>query len=53
MVKSQIGARGGIYFPFIFTLFTFILVANLVSMIPYSFAISAQLVAIVSFSLSL
>lgn len=53
MVKSQIGARGGVYFPLIFTLFTFILVANLISMIPYSFAISAQLVAIVSLSLSL
>lgn len=53
MVKSQIGARGGVYFPLIFTLFTFILVANLISMIPYSFAISAQLVVIVSLSLSL
>lgn len=53
MVKSQIGSRGGYYFPLIFTLFTFILIANLISMIPYSFAISAQLVAIVSFSLAL
>jgi F-type H+-transporting ATPase subunit a len=53
MVKSQIGIRGGYYFPFIFTLFNFILVANLISMIPYSFAISAQLVAIISLSLSL
>ena len=53
MVNSQIGKRGGYYFPLIFTLFNFILVANLISMIPYSFAISAQLVAIVSLSLSL
>ena len=53
MVNSQIGQKGGIYFPFIFSLFNFILVANLISMIPYSFAISAQLVAIVSLSLSL
>lgn len=53
MVKSQIGNRGGFYFPLIFTLFTFILIANLISMIPYSFAISAQLVAIVSLSLTL
>lgn len=53
MVKSQIGAKGGYYFPLIFSLFNFILVANLISMIPYSFAISAQLVAVVSFSLTL
>uniref|UniRef100_S5TNV1 ATP synthase subunit a n=1 Tax=[Candida] sake TaxID=39397 RepID=S5TNV1_9ASCO len=53
MVNSQIGKRGGLYFPLIFTLFNFILIANLISMIPYSFAISAQLVAIVSLSLSL
>ncbi len=53
MVNSQIGPRGGYYFPLIFTLFNFILFANLISMIPYSFAISAQLVAIVSLSLSL
>ncbi|CAN3371378.1 ATP synthase F0 subunit a (mitochondrion) [Diutina catenulata] len=53
MVKSQIGAKGGYYFPLIFSLFNFILVANLISMIPYSFAISAQLIAIVSLSLTL
>lgn len=53
MVNSQIGARGGYYFPLIFTLFNFIVVANLISMIPYSFAISAQLVGIISLSVSL
>lgn len=53
MVNSQIGPRGGYYFPLVFTLFNFILFANLISMIPYSFAISAQLVAIVSLSISL
>lgn len=53
MIKSQIGSRGGYYFPLIFTLFNFILIANLISMIPYSFAISAQLIAIISLSLTL
>nr|YP_009935170.1 Atp6 [Metschnikowia caudata]QNS23039.1 Atp6 [Metschnikowia caudata]QNS23048.1 Atp6 [Metschnikowia caudata] len=53
MVKSQVGARGGFYFPLVFTLFNFILVANLISMIPYSFAISAQMVAMISLSLTL
>nr|YP_008475274.1 ATP synthase F0 subunit 6 [Candida gigantensis]AGS44575.1 ATP synthase F0 subunit 6 [Candida gigantensis] len=53
LVSSQIGRLGGRYFPFIFAVFNTILIANVVSMIPYSFAISAQLVAIISFSLSL
>lgn len=53
MVKSQIGSRGGYYFPLIFTLFNFILIANLISMIPYTFAISAQIIFIISLSLTL
>nr|ACC60290.1 Atp6p [Candida parapsilosis]AEX57406.1 ATP synthase subunit 6 [Candida parapsilosis]AEX57432.1 ATP synthase subunit 6 [Candida parapsilosis]AEX57452.1 ATP synthase subunit 6 [Candida parapsilosis] len=53
LVNGQIGRKGGYYFPLIFTIFNFILIANLISMIPYSFAISAQLVAVVSFSLAL
>nr|YP_009935247.1 Atp6 [Metschnikowia hibisci]QNS23186.1 Atp6 [Metschnikowia hibisci]QNS23201.1 Atp6 [Metschnikowia hibisci] len=53
MVKSQVGSRGGYYFPLMFTLFNFILIANVVSMMPYSFAMSAQMVAIMSLSLTL
>lgn len=53
MVRSQVGPRGEIYFPFIFSLFNFILIANLISMIPYSFAISAQIVGIIALSLTL
>ncbi|WPK27804.1 ATP synthase subunit 6 (mitochondrion) [Australozyma saopauloensis] len=53
MVKSQMGNQGGIYFPLMFTLFNFIIMANLVSMMPYSFAYSAQLVAIIFLSMML
>nr|YP_008474846.1 ATP synthase F0 subunit 6 [Candida saraburiensis]AGS44053.1 ATP synthase F0 subunit 6 [Candida saraburiensis] len=53
LVNSQIGRKGGAFFPLIFTIFNFIFIANLISMIPYSFAISAQVVPIVSFSLTL
>lgn len=53
MVRSQVGPRGEDYFPFIFSLFNFILIANLISMIPYSFAISAQIVGIIALSLTL
>ena len=39
IVTNQINARKGqIYFPFIYTLFVFILINNLIGMVPYSFA---------------
>src|SRR5208282_3178322 len=39
IVVNQINAISGqIYFPFIYTLFVFILINNLIGMIPYSFA---------------
>ncbi|KAM4054281.1 ATP synthase F0 subunit 6 (mitochondrion) [Hirsutella rhossiliensis] len=39
IVTNQINAKNGqIYFPFIYTLFVFILINNLIGMIPYSFA---------------
>lgn len=39
IVTNQINARHGqIYFPFIYTLFVFILINNLIGMVPYSFA---------------
>ncbi|CAH2356104.1 ATP synthase subunit a (mitochondrion) [[Candida] railenensis] len=53
MVNSQMGNKGGYYFPLMFTLFNFILLANLISMMPYSFAMSAQMMAMMSLSLTL
>jgi F-type H+-transporting ATPase subunit a len=39
IVTNQINPRNGqIYFPFIYTLFIFILINNLVGLVPYSFA---------------
>jgi len=39
IVTNQINAKNGqIYFPFIYTLFVFVLINNLIGMIPYSFA---------------
>jgi len=37
IVKQQIGNPGKVYFPFIFTVFSFVLVNNLVGLVPYSF----------------
>jgi F-type H+-transporting ATPase subunit a len=50
-VINQINAKKGqMYFPFIYSLFIFILINNLIGMIPYSFASTSHF--IVTFSIS-
>lgn len=53
MTISQITLRGTKYFPLIFSLFLFILLSNLLSMVPYNFALNGQLVFAVSMSVTL
>jgi F-type H+-transporting ATPase subunit a len=43
MCVDQIGEEGKKYFPFIFTLFTFILFGNLFGLIPYQFTFTSHL----------
>lgn len=51
IVVSQINEKKGqIYFPFIYVLFVFILINNLIGMVPYSFASTSHFV--LTFSLS-
>lgn len=50
LVRTNIGKEGQKYFPFIFTLFTVILMGNLLGLLPYSFAYTGQ--AIVTMALS-
>jgi F-type H+-transporting ATPase subunit a len=51
IVISQINEKKGqIYFPFIYTLFIFILINNLIGMVPYSFASTSHF--ILTFALS-
>lgn len=51
IVINQINAKKGqIYFPFIYTLFIFILINNLIGMVPYSFASTSHFV--LTFALS-
>ena len=51
IVTSQINEKNGqMYFPFIYVLFVFILINNLIGMIPYSFASTSHF--ILTFSLS-
>lgn len=51
MLKDTAGPGGRKYFPIIFTVFMFILVANLLGMTPYSFTVTSHI--IVTFALAL
>jgi F-type H+-transporting ATPase subunit a len=51
LVRDTAGAEGMRYFPFIFALFSFILICNMVGMLPYAFTVTSQI--IVTFALAL
>jgi len=50
-VRSTAGTEGMKFFPFVFTLFMFVLAANLIGLIPYSFTVTSQLVITASLAL--
>ncbi len=50
MVREQIGSQSEKYLPLIYSLFFFILIGNLISNVPYSFAVTAS--GVVSLGLS-
>lgn len=50
VVDEQLGAKGYVYFPFIFSLFLFILCANLISMLPFGSALTSHIIMIFFFS---
>jgi len=51
MVRENTGREGMQYFPFIFSLFVFILALNMLGMVPYSFTVTSHI--IVTFALAL
>ena len=50
MVRDNVGNGGKIFFPFIFTLFLFILFGNILGMVPYNFTYTSHI--IVTFGLA-
>lgn len=44
LVKDTVGSEGRNYFPFIFTIFMFVLFGNLLGMVPYSFTFTSHIV---------
>lgn len=51
MVRSAAGEAGMRFFPFVFCLFIFITICNVVGLIPYSFNVTAQIVITAAFAL--
>ena len=50
LLKDTVGDQGRKYFPFVFSLFMFVLIGNMVGMIPYSFTFTSHI--IVTFALA-
>jgi ATP synthase subunit 6 len=50
MVKEQVGNPGKKYFPFIFTIFTFVLVNNCIGLIPYTFTPTSHFIITMTLS---
>src|SRR5271155_4625432 len=51
-VRSTAGNEGMKFFPFVFTLFMFVLFANMIGLIPYSFTVTSQLIVTATLALS-
>ena len=44
LVWDSVGQQGQKYFPFLFVIFSFILIANISGLVPYSFTITSHLI---------
>ena len=51
-IRSTAGTEGMRFFPFVFTLFMFILVVNLIGLIPYTFTVTTHIVITATLALS-
>jgi F-type H+-transporting ATPase subunit a len=51
MVRSNIGPEGMKFFPLVFSLFMFILVSNVIGIIPYAFTVSSHIIVTASLAL--
>jgi F-type H+-transporting ATPase subunit a len=51
MVKNVLGEEGKAFFPLVFALFSFVLIANLLGMFPYFFTVTSHVIVTVSLAL--
>ena len=53
VVNSSIGKKGQVYLPFLFTIFIYVLLSNLIGLVPYSFTPSSHFVFGIGFSVAI
>jgi|SRR5271170_18251 len=53
MVRDQLGTKNESYLPFIYSLFCFILLANLIGLIPYNYTITSSIILCIGFSFTI
>ncbi|HEY1723451.1 MAG TPA: F0F1 ATP synthase subunit A [Magnetospirillaceae bacterium] len=51
MIRDAVGSEGRRYFPFIFTLFMFLLFGNLIGLVPYTFTFTSHIIVTVALAL--
>jgi F-type H+-transporting ATPase subunit a len=51
MLRSTAGERGLTFFPFVFTIFMFVFVTNMLGLIPYAFTVASHIVITVALAL--
>jgi len=53
MINSTIGKKGQVYLPFLYTIFLYVLLSNLIGLVPYSFTPSSHFVFGIGFSVAI
>ncbi len=48
MVEENTGKEGGVFFPFVFSIFVFVLGCNVLGLIPYSFTVTSHLIVTIT-----
>ena len=51
MIRSTVGEEGMRFFPFVFSIFMFILVANMLGLVPYAFTVTSHIIVTASLAL--
>jgi F-type H+-transporting ATPase subunit a len=52
MIRDTVGSEGRKYFPFIFTLFMFLLFGNLIGLVPYTFTYTSHIIVTAALALT-
>jgi F-type H+-transporting ATPase subunit a len=52
MIRSTAGAEGMKFFPFVFSLFMFVLTLNMISLIPHTFSVTSQIIITAALALT-